>query len=56
MSDTKKAATCFSCKRSDTEVPLVQLRYSSKEIHICPQCLPALIHHFDTLAGKLPER
>ncbi len=28
--------------------------YQSKEIHICPQCLPVLIHKPEKLAEKLP--
>lgn len=54
MNDKKKAVSCFSCGRTDVDVPLLVLRYLSQTLHICPQCLPLLIHHFDRLAEKLP--
>ena len=56
MDDQKPAVACFSCDRTEFDVPLLRLRYSSKEIHICPQCLPALIHHIELLAEKLLQR
>lgn len=45
--------TCLSCGRSDAEFPVIVLRLGGHEAHICPQCLPALIHHPDRLAEKL---
>lgn len=55
MNDKNRTHVCFSCGREEIEIPLVVLRYSSKEMHICPQCLPVLIHHFDQLVEKLPR-
>jgi hypothetical protein len=52
QSDSKPAA-CFNCGKSEDEFPLVQLKYSGKQVLICPQCLPALIHHPDKLAEKI---
>lgn len=46
---------CFSCGRSEKEVPLLMLRFSSRELRVCPQCLPALIHHPERLADRLGE-
>jgi hypothetical protein len=36
------------------ERPLLNLQFQGKEIHICPQCLPILIHKPYQLADKLP--
>jgi hypothetical protein len=54
MENTRPIASCFSCNRTEVDVPLLRLQYSSREIHICPQCLPTLIHHYERLADKLP--
>ena len=49
------AATCLNCGRSENDFPVLVLRLAGKETHICPQCLPALIHHPDRLNDKLIE-
>ncbi len=51
MQETHTA--CMNCARADTRVPLVQLRFHERTLYICPQCLPALIHHPERLAEKL---
>jgi hypothetical protein len=45
---------CLNCEKSEQQVPLLQMVYQGEEIHICPQCLPVLIHKPANLAGKLP--
>ena len=55
MDQAEKKDTCFSCKKNDADVPLVRLKFAGKEIWICPQCLPALIHKPDELAEKLSD-
>jgi hypothetical protein len=35
-------------------VPLINFSYQGKELWICPQHLPILIHEPQKLAGKLP--
>ncbi|MDY0082228.1 MAG: hypothetical protein RBR74_03515 [Ignavibacteriaceae bacterium] len=44
---------CLSCNRTENEIPLVSLNYSSKQTYICSYCLPLLIHHPEQLIGKL---
>ena len=46
-------ATCLACGRSEEEFPVLVLRLAGRETHICPQCLPVLIHHPDRLTDKL---
>lgn len=46
--------TCLNCNRSEMDVPLIPLTFQQKEMHICPQCLPALIHKPQSIAAKLP--
>ena len=53
MNQLENNDACFSCQKDDGEVPLVKLRFAGKEIWICPQCLPALIHRPDELTEKL---
>ena len=52
MSKQQNAA-CLNCGRTEQEFPVLVLRLAGRETHICPQCLPALIHHPDRLTDKL---
>jgi hypothetical protein len=47
-------STCLNCGRSEQEIPLLAVKFQEKDFHICPQCLPILIHHPDRLTDKLP--
>jgi hypothetical protein len=44
---------CLNCHRLESEVPLVVLQFRQKTSHICPQCLPVLIHHPETFQAKI---
>ncbi len=46
--------TCLNCQKSEQEIPLMTLQYQGKEIYICSQCFPNLIHSPAKLAGKIP--
>ncbi len=50
--ETKK--TCLNCGRGENVIPLLQLSFQGEAKHICPQCLPTLIHKIHLLADKLP--
>ncbi len=52
----KKNLKCFSCGRTDRDVPLLILTYNGGDLRICPQCLPTLIHQIERLVDKLPAR
>jgi len=45
---------CISCERTSDEVPLIVMCHRGKEVWICPQHLPILIHKPALLADKLP--
>lgn len=45
---------CLNCNKTEQEYPLLKLTYQGKELYICPQCLPILIHKPYELAGKIP--
>lgn len=46
--------TCLNCNRTEEQIPLLNLNFKGGEQHICPQCLPLLIHKPQVLAEKLP--
>lgn len=46
--------TCLNCGTSEQARPLLVLRFQGNELHICPQCLPILIHKPYELVEKLP--
>lgn len=46
--------TCLNCSSTEQERPLIAINFQGREFHICPQCLPTLIHKPDQLTGKLP--
>jgi hypothetical protein len=45
---------CLNCEADQSDKPLLNMKYQDKEIYICPQCLPILIHKPANLAEKLP--
>jgi len=47
-------ATCLNCGASEMDRPLLSLQFQGKEVNICPQCMPILIHHPHKLEEKLP--
>jgi hypothetical protein len=53
MNKENSFKNCLSCNRSENEIPLVTLTYSSKPAYICSHCLPLLIHHPEQLIGRL---
>jgi len=53
MSPSKQELRCLNCELSELEVPLLHLRFDTKELWICSQCLPTLIHAPQKLIGKL---
>lgn len=47
-------STCLNCGASEQDLPLLTIKFKGSEYHICPQCLPILIHKPHELAEKLP--
>jgi hypothetical protein len=45
---------CLACHRGTDATPLITLEYREKQLWICPQHLPVLIHDPAQLIGKLP--
>lgn len=45
---------CLACDRDSEVVPLIRLEYQGRDLAICPQHLPILIHDPTRLAGRLP--
>ncbi len=45
--------TCLNCQKSEREIPLVTLQYQGKQVYLCSQCFPTLIHSPAKLAGKI---
>ncbi len=50
-----KEKQCLNCSRTENETPLIQIVFQGNELHICPQCLPNLIHKPHLLAEKIPN-
>jgi hypothetical protein len=45
---------CLLCERDEQATPLVALRYRDRDLWICPQHMPVLIHDPHALADVLP--
>lgn len=45
---------CLNCKRTEEQTPLLALTFKGETKHICPQCLPVLIHKPHQLADQFP--
>lgn len=54
MPDPKAPAACLNCGHDENQTPLIALRYQGATWHICPRCMPALIHNPQRLVGRLP--
>lgn len=46
---------CLNCSKTEQEYPLLKLSYQGRELYICPQCLPILIHKPYQLKDKIPD-
>ena len=46
--------TCLNCGASEMDRPLLTLRFQEKNVYICPECMPILIHKPQQLEEKLP--
>jgi predicted SprT family Zn-dependent metalloprotease len=53
MTDIENTYRCLNCERTESQIPLVNLRYQGQMAFICSQCLPLLIHQPQALVGKL---
>jgi hypothetical protein len=51
----KPMPACLNCGKPEQEYPLLKLTYQGRELHICPQCLPILIHKPYQLEDKIPD-
>ena len=47
-------STCLNCGASEQEKPLLTLKFQGRELYMCPQCMPILIHKSQQLADKIP--
>ena len=45
---------CLYCGISEQERPLLTLTFQGRQLYICPQCMPILIHKSHQLADKIP--
>lgn len=46
---------CFNCGNTQQNVPLLILTFVNKDLRVCPQCLPTLIHKPQELQNKLQQ-
>jgi hypothetical protein len=44
--------SCLNCGRSEAEVPLTIWRYQGRELPICSDCMPVLIHERGKVLAK----
>jgi hypothetical protein len=45
---------CLVCEQNSESVPLIAFQYQGRQMWICPQHLPILIHKPTDLASRLP--
>jgi hypothetical protein len=50
----EKTPACLVCETTSNDVPLISLHYQERDLWICPQHLPVLIHQPAQLVGRLP--
>ena len=52
--DKHEEKKCLVCQATENQIPLIQLHYQGRNLYICPQHMPVLIHNPDKLVGTLP--
>ena len=55
MSEAEKPV-CVVCAATEEEKPIVQFRYRGRDAGICPDCLPTMIHHRETVMERLDDQ
>ena len=45
--------TCYNCNVTENDKPVLNMHYKGKEIYVCPQCLPNLIHKPEVIQETL---
>jgi hypothetical protein len=55
MSD-ENPKKCFNCNSTHEVVPVVLWHYKERELWLCANCLPLMIHKREQLPLDLPER
>lgn len=53
MNQATDPMRCSNCGMSETDAPLLALRYAGKDAWICSRCIPTLVHNPDALAETL---
>lgn len=51
---SNQPSVCVNCGRTSQQIPVLRLEFQAQTLHICPQCLPTLIHKPHLLIGKMP--
>jgi len=51
----KNKKKCIFCQKTDQEVPLIAMSYREKQLYICPQHIPILIHEPQKLVGLIED-
>ncbi len=51
--EEKKELGCLVCNRTENETPLIMMTYKGKDLRICSQHIPVLIHNPEQLVGKI---
>lgn len=44
---------CFNCDKTESDIPVLNMKYKQNELWVCPQCIPNLIHNPDVVQSKL---
>lgn len=47
--------TCFNCKRTDDEIPVVVWSIQGRPLPVCSACIPTLIHKWEQVVATLEQ-
>jgi hypothetical protein len=53
MNEDPANPRCLNCGTSDSEMPLISVRFSGRPLWVCSKCMPVLIHETDQIKTKL---
>ncbi len=46
---------CVVCGQTESEMPLVAMRYRGVQVWVCTACIPVVIHHAHQIMGRLQQ-
>lgn len=55
MTNTISNDRCFNCARDEYVIPLIAWRFQGRDLWVCSECMPLLIHKWRQVQEQLAK-